>query len=721
MTAATPSRNGAFPRDARSAAELYLLRGRSPIPLPPGSKRPVLSGWQNLRPTVADLNDLFPPGRASNVGLLLGAASRGLVDIDLDANEAQAIANAFLPPTAWVSGRSGSPRCHRWYDVDNPPGKASTRYDDPLEPEESERRTLVEMRSSGGQTVVPPSTHPSGEPLVWHEFGEPARVEASVLASLVARLAAAALLIRYWPRKPGTRQDAALGVTGGLLRAGWPIKEVEDFLRVVVSAAGDEEADKRVETVADTAERLSAGKTTTGWPSASKALGEPGKAVVASVCDWLGLGLPTRATEPVPAAPAWPDPPAEEAFHGLAGRIVRLVEPSSEADPAALLVQTLVAFGSASGRGPHLVIESDRHRGNEFVVLVGRSSKARKGTSWGRVSRLFEEAAAQWAADRVQTGLSSGEGLIYAVRDPVTKREKVSQGRGQAPHYVEVEADPGVTDKRLLVHEPEFANVLKQTERQGNTLSAVLRLAWDGRDLRTLTKNSPTKATGAHVSLVGHITADELRRYLTLTESANGFGNRHLFVCVDRSKVLPEGGRVDPGQWQVLVGEVAEALASAAEVGEVRRDEEARALWREIYGELSEGKPGLAGALLARGEAHVLRLALLYALLDRSAEIRAPHLLAALALWEYCERSVRFVFGDSLGDPVADELLRLLRGSPDGLTRTDVSNHFQRHASSERVARALGLLLQFGLARCERQETGGRPTERWFAVGPKGK
>jgi hypothetical protein len=432
---------------------------------------------------------------------------------------------------------------------------------------------------------------------------------------------------------------------------------------------------------------------------------------------WRDRRQPTAASGASPKvavpSPSWPDPPAPEAFFGLAGRIVRTIEPASEAHPAALLVQTLVAFGNALGRSAHFIVEADRHHGNEFVVLIGRTSKARKGTSWGRINRLFLEAEEAWAKDRVQTGASSGEGIIWAVRDPIIKRERVKE-QGEV-HYKEIEADPGIDDKRLLINEPEFATVLKQTERQGNTLSAILRQGWDGLDLRTLTKNSPTRATGAHVSLIGHITADELRRYLTETEAANGYGNRHMWICTDRSKRLPEGGQVDPFAWEGLRNELAEALAFARSVGEVKRDDEARGIWCDIYGQLSEGKPGLAGALLARAEAHVMRLAMLYAVMDRSAEIQAPHLLAALALWEYVERSVYFVFGDQLGDPVADDLLRLLRSCPDGLTRSDLTNYLGRHQSSDRIGRALGLLLQHRLARCERQETGGRPAERWFA------
>ena len=185
---------------------------------------------------------------------------------------------------------------------------------------------------------------------------------------------------------------------------------------------------------------------------------------------------------------------------------------------------------------------------------------------------------------------------------------------------------------------------------------------------------------------------------------------------MDRSKLLPEGGRVDAGEWERLRNGLALALDFARTAGEVTRDEEARALWREVYGQLSEGRPGLAGALLARAEAHVLRLAMIYALMDRSAVIGAAHLLAALALWDYAERSVYFVFGDDLGDPFADELLRLLRSCPTGLTRNEIMNYLGRHQSSERIGRALGLLLQHHLVRCERQDTGGRPAERWFAT-----
>jgi hypothetical protein len=703
--------NGCVPDGPRDAARYYIEHGLAPVPIPTRSKAPVLTGWPDLRLTESTLGDYFPAGQRLNLGLLTGRLNGdagGEVVVDLDCPEALRAADLLLPRTGRVAGRPGNPRSHRHYRVEDAPAKAHDKYKDPLS--QDQRAVLVELLSTGAQVVAPPSIHPNGELYCWDSFGEPATVPIAALLPAVRRLAAAALLGRSWPT--GGRHDAALALSGGLLRAGWNVDQVKEFVEAVCAAAQDPEASDRLRAVEDTAAKLAAGENVTGWPTLAAVVGD---AIASRVRQWLGRTAPAPGADRTPAPPPWPDPPAAEAFHGLAGQIVRAIEPASEADPAALLVQTLVAFGNALGRTAHFPVEADRHHGNEFIVLVGKTSKARKGTSWGRVNALFREAEEQWAVERVQSGASSGEGIIWAVRDPIHKPERVKE-KGGPVRYEIVEADPGVSDKRLLVYEPEFANVLKQTERHGNTLSAILRQAWDGNDLRSLTKNSPAQATGAHVSLIGHITAEELRRYLTQTETANGFGNRHLFVCTDRSKLLPEGGRVEAAVLAELRDELVASLGFARGVGEVTRDDEARAVWREVYGPLSEGKPGLAGALLARAEAHVLRLAMLYALLDRAPVIRAPHLLAALALWDYCERSVYHIFGDTLGDPVADELLRLLRSCPHGLTRTEIRDYFQRNASADRIGRALGLLLQHGLARCERQETGGRPVERWFAV-----
>ena len=156
-------------------------------------------------------------------------------------------------------------------------------------------------------------------------------------------------------------------------------------------------------------------------------------------------------------------------------------------------------------------------------------------------------------------------------------------------------------------------------------------------------------------------------------------------------------------------------VEGAKTVGRVLMTDAARAKWAAVYGALSAAQPGLLGAVTARAEAQTVRLALLYALLDGGIEIDEPHLRAALAVWEYCEASAAHIFGNALGDPVADEILRALQQAG-GMTRTAIRDFFGRHKSGERVGAALALLMTKGRARVEVRETGGRPVETWFAT-----
>jgi hypothetical protein len=275
----------------------------------------------------------------------------------------------------------------------------------------------------------------------------------------------------------------------------------------------------------------------------------------------------------------------DAAFHGLPGEFVRLVEPHSEADPAALLAQFLVATGNLIGRGAHFRVEADRHGLNLYAVVVGSTSKARKGTSWGHVRRLMGLVEPEWLR-RVKGGISSGEGIVFEVRDPVHKLDAEGQ---------EVLVDEGVADKRLLLVEPEFASVLEVASRHGSTVTTTLRDAWDGRDLSPITKNNRLRATAPHISLVGHVTSQELLRHLTETEAANGFGNRFLWVCARRSKLLPRGGRLHEENLQPLVERIREAVQFATSVCEIARTEETWAGWDELYEPLSKGEPGFSG------------------------------------------------------------------------------------------------------------------------------
>ncbi len=278
-------------------------------------------------------------------------------------------------------------------------------------------------------------------------------------------------------------------------------------------------------------------------------------------------------------------------------------------------------------------------------------------------------------------------------------------------------ADAGVSDKRLLVIESEFASTCKVMGREGNTLSPVLRNAWDATQvLRSLTKNSPLQASDAHISIIGHVTAGELRRYLDRAELGNGFADRFLFLCVRRANVLPNGGRVTDADRVTMAHAMAAAVTHARRIEGMHRDAEASELWASVYPTLSAGRPGVWGSVTSRAEAQTLRLSMIYALLEGGATIRRPHLEAALAVWAYADASVRYVFGESLGDPVADEILSQLRARPEGMTRAALYDHFGRNRSREVIAYALRGLAERGLAECLREDTGGRPAERWLAT-----
>ena len=302
--------------------------------------------------------------------------------------------------------------------------------------------------------------------------------------------------------------------------------------------------------------------------------------------------------------------------------------------------------------------------------------------------------------------------MKFAVRDPIRKVEHDKKtGRNQ-----EVETDPGVLDKRLLVVESEFSQVLRQATRAGNTLSATIRASWDSGDLMTLTKNDPVTATGAHVAVIGHITADELRAELTATDSANGFANRFLFMCAKRSKSLPFGGKpLSDGTLIEIVARIERAVMLARTKRAVEMTAAARATWERVYEALSEGQPGLFGAVTARGEAQCLRLALNFALAECADAIDQPHLLGAIAVWERSQESARHIFGSALGDPMADDILRALRGRGQ-MTRTDIRDLLHRHGKPERVGAALDLLARRKLATSSFvPSNGGRPSEIWRA------
>lgn len=403
----------------------------------------------------------------------------------------------------------------------------------------------------------------------------------------------------------------------------------------------------------------------------------------------------------LPAPAGWPAPPDRAVYHELPGEIARRIAPHSESDPVAILTQLLVSFGAAVGRGAWFQVEATRHHPNEYMCLAGDSARARKGSSWDHVRRLITTIDPT-LGPRILTGLSSGEGVIWSVRDPA----------GQ---------DPGHNDQRLLVIEPEFASALKAASREMSTLSPTLRSGWDGRPLAILTRTAPARATSAHIAIIGHITQHELRRHTTSVELANGFINRVLIICCRRQRLLPEGGNPDPLHNTGLDRLLTTALKQARNAGQIRLDPNARELWHHAYRQLAaEPADQLVAQITARAEAHVIRLALIYALADAQRQIAVAHLTAALALQDYAARSAAWALKGATGQPLAEQIHATLLTHPAGLTRSQLSQTLNHNQPAGEIDNALHALTAADRVTVTRQATGGRPAQLWTAAAAPG-
>jgi hypothetical protein len=309
--------------------------------------------------------------------------------------------------------------------------------------------------------------------------------------------------------------------------------------------------------------------------------------------------------------------------------------------------------------------------------------------------------------------LSSGEGLVERVKDP-----EPSEGDGMVFSML--------PEQRLLCYESEFARPITAMRREGNTLSPLIRAAWDGETLDVLTRGkSRLRASNAHLSIVAHVTREELNKLLSQSvEVANGFANRFLWCLVRRTRRLPFGGNMSA--LDSFSKPLADALARAKGIGEVTLKQDAMDLWDSVFDELSRVRAGAFGKATGRVLPQVMRLALVYALLDGSDSINADHLGAALAVWRYCEASARLLFGEGVDKgkereqmPLALRLADAIAKTP-GINRKGLYQAMGGHIKADDMSAALAWLKANGLAHpCPcKGEGAGRPPECWVP-GPE--
>lgn len=433
--------------------------------------------------------------------------------------------------------------------------------------------------------------------------------------------------------------------------------------------------------------------------------------------------------EPLPPPPDWPAPMDKAAFHGIVGDIVKTLLPHTEVNAENLLVHLLVGLGNMLGHGPYFELLGETHHLNLFVMVVGDTGEG-KGTGWKLVRRILQDIDHEWCVFKTGSGASSAEGVIERVRDPSEKAD--AEGNP---------VDEGVTDKRFLFAEQEFSGgVLQVMKRSGNKLSEILRLAWDGEVLqsvtRTLGRNSTSgqTATNAHVSLFGHTTRAELLRNAEAVDTENGFLNRFFFAAVALDKELEEFGVSYSGQLRALVKPYIDRLIRLriSLLGDENKhditkgpppllipwDEQARRQCVELRKEYRASKRSMT----ARSMPQIMRLALLYAVLDQDNRIRTAHLDAAIAVVRYSEATLHYIFGDAPGNRLAASVLSELRhAGSKGCSRTELMRSTKSLAAD--LDQAVDILHGAGRIRWEKVEPktsgkrkGGRKITKWFIV-----
>jgi len=424
-------------------------------------------------------------------------------------------------------------------------------------------------------------------------------------------------------------------------------------------------------------------------------------------------------------APMAPPVMSMDSFPPLVWDVVDAATRASEAHPVAVAVHFISLFCCAIGRNAFQHIGDATVHARPFFLVVGKSGKARKGTSEvtaREVARLADALLRKrnGSTDRLRIhdgGLSSGEGVAWAIRDP---RAPDDNGKG---------ADPGVRDKRLMVIESEFANLLAQTKREGNTLSAIVRNLFDGRTLEPMTKTNQVTASDPHVVVTGHITMHELREKSTENDAANGLLNRFLAVHVYRPKLVALPRKTDPAVMEALAARMAGAIDFATRGDphgrntlEVSLSAAASECWCELYPEISRDREGVTGSLMARSEVYARILAMVFALLDRRSTIEPGDILMAAQWVDYWRQSIDYIWraGDEADDldDFTKAVLRKVMEHP-GIKLADIQEHWKRKRTAE-VNASLETLANLAppLVEMRRDASGGgRPAHRYYPVG----
>ncbi|EHR53357.1 hypothetical protein SacmaDRAFT_5192 [Saccharomonospora marina XMU15] len=420
-----------------------------------------------------------------------------------------------------------------------------------------------------------------------------------------------------------------------------------------------------------------------------------------------------RAAEEVARARGALPPLDAAAFDCYLGRVVEAVAEFTEGDPVNVLASLICVTGVHLGQKPHVRAGDDVHPLLVWPLIIGRTGSGRKGAGWSSAKRIALAAGPDFMSTNVRSGLTSGEGLAAMFADDQDADDNGEKaGRrtgGRLP----------AGDRRLLVFEAEWAAVMARMKREGNSLSATLRGAWEGGDLSTLAVSARI-APSSHVGIVAHITPEEFRAKVSASDLAGGTYNRFLPIMVARARFLPGGQGAPLAIINGLGAELAERLEHGGELGALGFTTAGDELWRRLYVEFGtdSGDSGPVEQFVSRAAPYCLRIAGIHAALDGNSAIDAGHLIAAAALVRYAIDSARAAFNQSA--ETAKLAAWIAAAGAEGRTREQVrSDFYGRNKKADEVNALLDTLARAGRITATKRPPAsgrGRPTEVYTAV-----
>jgi hypothetical protein len=401
--------------------------------------------------------------------------------------------------------------------------------------------------------------------------------------------------------------------------------------------------------------------------------------------------------------------PADIVIQGPIGEWIKTVEPETEATMASLGAGLIAGLGAYMGRDIKLKVGRITHMGNLFVVQVGPTSTARKGTADSEIHNFLYQLDASFSMNNIASGFGSGEALIERVADP----QENSKG----------EIVVGTEDQRLYIQEGEFSKVLRIADRQGSVLADVIRLAFDGkRPLANAAKTTRKLISSRHcISLFGGITPDELLKIFPALAAVSGTGNRYLWVWSDSTKLLPYGG--SEVEIRSIVQQVRQNITDVRRTRTLEYSADARDWWEAHYAQLRKPDwvPGSVQPMISRISDQTQRIALIYAATQGSKEVTVDHLAAGYAWVEHSIQTVRAVMGGLVRNEEAGRILASLRQHPGvPATKKEIYDIFSRNTTATALDAALGELEEVQLAYSwTGPSVGGRPPTMVMATTPK--